>query len=35
LAASGIKLHDRLEAIRDSVERMSKKGNFSEGSPKS
>jgi hypothetical protein len=28
LSASGIKLHDRLEAIHDSLQRMSKKGNF-------
>jgi hypothetical protein len=33
LSASGIKLHERLSAIRDSVQRMSKKGNFPEGSP--
>ena len=33
LSASGIKLHERLWAIRDSVQRMSKKGNFPEGSP--
>jgi hypothetical protein len=35
LSASGIKLHDRLLAIHDSVERVSKKGNFPEGSPES
>jgi len=28
LSASGIKLHDRLEAIRDSVERVGKRGSF-------
>ncbi len=33
LAASGLNLHERLSAIRDSVERVSKKGNFPEGSP--
>ncbi len=33
LAASGLKLHERLSAIRDSVERVSKKGSFPEGSP--
>ncbi len=33
LAASGLKLHERLSAIHDSVERVSKKGNFPEGSP--
>jgi hypothetical protein len=33
LAASGLKLHERLSAIQDSVERVSKKGNFPEGSP--
>ena len=32
LSASGLKLHDRLEAIRDSVERVSKKGDESPGS---
>jgi len=32
LSASGLKLHERLSAIRDSVERVSKKGNFPEGS---
>jgi hypothetical protein len=32
LSASGIKLHERLSAIRDSVERVSKKGNESPGS---
>ena len=32
LSASGIKLHDRLEAIHTSVQRVSKKGNFPEGS---
>ena len=35
LSASGIKLHDRLEAIHTSVQRVSKKGNFPEGSPRS
>jgi hypothetical protein len=35
LAASGIKLHERLAAIHDSVERVSKKGYFPEGSPES
>ena len=36
LAASGLKLHDRLSTIHDSVERMSKKGNyFPEGFPRS
>jgi hypothetical protein len=35
LSASGIKLHDRLEAIHTSVQRVSKKGNFPEGSPTS
>jgi hypothetical protein len=34
LSASGIKLHDRLEAIHTSVQRVSKKGNFPEGSPR-
>jgi Transposase, Mutator family len=33
LAASGLKLHERLSSIHDSVERVSKKGNFPEGSP--
>jgi hypothetical protein len=33
LAASGLKLHERLSSIQDSVERVSKKGNFPEGSP--
>jgi hypothetical protein len=33
LAASGLKLHDRLEAIHDSVQRVSKKGNFPEDFP--
>jgi hypothetical protein len=33
LSASGLKLHERLSAIHDSVERVSKKGNFPEGSP--
>lgn len=28
LSASGLKLHDRLEAIHDSLQRMSKKGDF-------
>jgi hypothetical protein len=32
LSASGIKLHGRLSAIRDSVERVSEKGNESPGS---
>jgi len=32
LSASGIKLHERLSGIRDSVERVSKKGNESRGS---
>jgi Transposase, Mutator family len=32
LSASGIKLHERLSAIRDSVERVSKKGSESQGS---
>jgi hypothetical protein len=32
LSASGIKLHERLSAIRDSVHRVSKKGNESPGS---
>ncbi len=32
LSASGIKLHERLSAIRDSVWRVSKKGNESPGS---
>jgi hypothetical protein len=32
LSASGIKLHERLSAIRDSVQRVSKKGNESPGS---
>jgi len=37
LAASGLKLHDRLSTIYDSVQRMSKKGNyyFPEGFPRS
>ena len=35
LSASGLKLHDRLEAIHTSVQRVSKKGNFPEGSPTS
>ena len=35
LSASGLKLHDRLEAIHSSVQRVSKKGNFLEGSPTS
>jgi hypothetical protein len=37
LAASGLKLHDRLSTIHDSMERMSKKGNyyFPEGFPRS
>src|SRR5215210_7998523 len=35
LSASGLKLHDRLEAIHSSVQRVSKKGNFPEGSPTS
>jgi hypothetical protein len=36
LSASGLKLHGRLSAIRDSVERVSKRGNyFPEGSPRS
>jgi hypothetical protein len=35
LSASGLKLHERLWAIRDSVQRVSKKGNFPEGSPES
>ena len=34
LSASGLKLHDRLEAIHTSVQRVSKKGNFPEGSPR-
>jgi Transposase, Mutator family len=33
LAASGLKLHERLSAIHGSVERVSKKGNFPEGFP--
>ena len=33
LAASGLKLHERLSSIHDSVERVSKKGNVPEGSP--
>jgi hypothetical protein len=33
LSASGLKLHERLSSIHDSVERVSKKGNFPEGSP--
>ena len=33
LATSGLKLHERLSSIHDSVERVSKKGNFPEGSP--
>ena len=32
LSALGIKLHERLSAIRDSVERVSKKGSESQGS---
>ena len=32
LSASGIKLHERLSAIRDSVQRVSKKGSESQGS---
>jgi hypothetical protein len=35
LSASGLKLHDRLEAIHSSVQRVSKKGDFPEGSPTS
>ena len=35
LSASGLKLHDRLEAIHSSVQRVSKKGNFPEDSPRS
>jgi hypothetical protein len=35
LAASGLKLHERLEAIHDSVQRVSKKGSFPEGFPRS
>jgi hypothetical protein len=34
LSASGLKLHDRLEAIHTSVQGVSKKGNFPEGSPR-
>jgi hypothetical protein len=33
LAASGLKLHERIEAIHGSVQRVSKKGNFPEGFP--
>lgn len=33
LAASGLKLHERLSAIHGSVERVSKKGSLPEGSP--
>jgi hypothetical protein len=33
LSASGLELHERLATIHDSVERVSKKGNFLEGSP--
>ncbi len=35
LAASGLKLHERLSAIHGSVERVSKKGNSPEGTPRS
>lgn len=30
LSASGIKLHDRIEAIRCSIEQIGKRGNFQE-----
>jgi hypothetical protein len=33
LAASGLKLHERIKAIHGSVQRVSKKGNFPEGFP--
>jgi Transposase, Mutator family len=33
LVASGLKLHERIEAIHSSVQRVSKKGNFPEGFP--